>query len=294
MSGAVSLRAHAKVNLGLDVLRRREDGYHELRMIMQTVGLSDEVVLRRRTDGQIHLSCSVKDLPADASNLAWKACERIREACGIRDGVDITLEKSIPAAAGLAGGSADAAAVLHGMNELFDLGLSLEELQRIGVKIGADVPYCLLGGTALAEGIGEILTPLPAAPDCAVLIVKPAIDVSTAWVYKNLHLTADTQHPPIDEMLQAIREGDGSRLSALMGNVLEDVTIPAHPVIGEMIAAMKEGGAMGARMSGSGPSAFGLFAEEDRARACLENMKKRWPDAFGTVTEFTKQEPGTV
>ncbi len=289
----LTMEAPAKINLGLDVLRRRPDGYHDLRMVMQTISLKDELVLTKTEEPGIFLTVESEregELPADNKNLAYRAAALLRREFPQLGGVRIQLKKRIPIAAGLAGGSTDAAATLLGINRLFDLGLSLPELQKRGVTLGADIPYCLMKGTALAEGIGERLTRLPKAPACHVLLAKPDVSVSTAWVYQNLHLTEDTVHPDIDEMMRCLAEGNLTKLCACLGNVLETVTIPAHPVIARIKAQMREAGALGALMSGSGPTVFGLFDSREKAedcrRAILENNLAN--ELF--VTEFEQEE----
>ena len=289
----LTMEAPAKINLGLDVLRRRPDGYHDLRMVMQTISLKDELVLTQTEEPGIFLTVESEregELPADNKNLAYRAAALLLREFPQPGGVRIQLKKRIPIAAGLAGGSTDASATLLGMNRLFDLGLSLPELQKRGVTLGADIPYCLMKGTALAEGIGERLTRLPKAPACHVLLAKPDVSVSTAWVYQNLHLTEDTVHPDIDEMTRCLAEGNLTKLCACLGNVLETVTIPAYPVIARIKAQMKEEGALGALMSGSGPTVFGLFDSREKAedcrRAILENNLAN--ELF--VTEFEQEE----
>lgn len=289
----LTMEAPAKINLGLDVLRRRPDGYHDLRMVMQTISLKDELVLTQTEEPGIFLTVESEregELPADNKNLAYRAAALLLREFPQPGGVRIQLKKRIPIAAGLAGGSTDAAATLLGMNRLFDLGLSLPELQKRGVTLGADIPYCLMKGTALAEGIGERLTRLPKALACHVLLAKPDVSVSTAWVYQNLHLTEDTVHPDIDEMMRCLTEGNLTKLCACLGNVLETVTIPAYPVIARIKAQMKEEGALGALMSGSGPTVFGLFDSREKAedcrRAILENNLAN--ELF--VTEFEQEE----
>ena len=265
-------KAYAKVNLGLDVIRRREDGYHEVRMIMQTVDLYDILVFTRQEKPGIILTTDRKELPGDEGNLVYKAARVVMEAYSIGEGIKIELQKRIPMAAGMAGGSTDAAVVFHGMNEMFELGMSEEEMCALGVKIGADVPYCIKGGTALAEGIGEILTELPDAPGCMVLIAKPDIDVSTKYVYENLHVEELDCHPDIAGMRAAIEAGDLRGVTQRMGNVLETVTVNAYPVIGEIKEAMKQRGAWNALMSGSGPTVFGIFGEDEKARAAYDEI----------------------
>lgn len=270
----MKLRAMAKINLGLDVVRRREDGYHEVRMIMQTIRMYDTLELTATEGTGITVKTNLKYLPVNEDNLVYKAAKLLMEEFHVSRGLKIRLEKHIPVAAGMAGGSSDAAAVMVGVNRLFRLGLSKKELMERGVKIGADVPYCILRGTALAEGIGEQLTPLTPAPDCHVLIAKPPISVSTKFVYENLHLDQLETHPDIDGIRSAIEAGDLHGMVARMGNVLETVTIPAYPQIGQISSLMKENGALGAMMSGSGPTVFGIYDDERKAMAAKEMLKK--------------------
>ncbi len=270
----ISVKALAKINLGLDVVRRREDGYHEVRMIMQTIHLFDRLEISKNTSGQITMETNLAFLPTNENNLVCKAAKLLTDEFGIKDGVHVWLHKHIPVAAGMAGGSTDAAAVLYGMNRIFNLGLSKEELMERGVKIGADVPYCVMRGTALAEGIGEKLTKLPPMVKCPVLIAKPQINVSTKFVYENLKLDADTAHPDIDRLVADIREKNLTKIAADMGNVLETVTIPAYPVIADIKENMLQNGAVNAMMSGSGPTVFGLFEKEADAVQAYEAMKR--------------------
>ena len=270
----ISVKALAKINLGLDVVRRREDGYHEVRMIMQTIHLFDRLEISKNTSGQITMETNLAFLPTNENNLVCKAAKLLTDEFGIKDGVHVWLHKHIPVAAGMAGGSTDAAAVLYGMNRIFDLGLSKEDLMERGVKIGADVPYCVMRGTALAEGIGEKLTKLPPMVKCPVLIAKPQINVSTKFVYENLKLDADTAHPDIDRLVADIREKNLTKIAADMGNVLETVTIPAYPVIADIKENMLQNGAVNAMMSGSGPTVFGLFEKEADAVQAYEAMKR--------------------
>lgn len=273
----IQLKAMGKINLGLDVVRRREDGYHEVRMIMQTVNVYDKLELKKRQEPGIGVTTNLHYLPTNEGNLVYKAAKLLMDEFPSISGVDISLKKNIPVAAGMAGGSTDAAAVLYGMNEMFELHLSLEDLMKRGVKIGADVPYCLMGGTALAEGIGEKLTRLPGAPNCYVLLAKPPVSVSTKYVYENLHANElkPEQHPDIDGQIRAIEQGDLKAMAAIMGNVLETVTIPACPVIAEIKAFMMEHGALNAMMSGSGPTVFGLFEEEEKAKEAYWALKAK-------------------
>lgn len=267
------LQAFAKINLGLDVLGKREDGYHEVRMIMQTIRMYDQLDMRKSVEPGIHLTTNKKYIPVDENNLVWRAAKLMMDTCGIIEGVSIHLHKVIPVAAGMAGGSSDAAATLVGMNRLFHCGLSKEKLMELGVQIGADVPYCVMRGTALAEGIGERLTSLPGIPMCYVLIGKPGINVSTKFVYGNLHLDEVTEHPDIDGMVEAIRNHDLYGITDRMGNVLESVTCPAYPVIDEIKAQMMKNGAVNAMMSGSGPTVFGIFDDPDKAEFARDQLK---------------------
>ena len=268
-----SVKALAKINLGLDVVRRREDGYHEVRMVMQTIHLFDRLQIVRNASGNITMSTNLPFLPTNENNLVYRAAKLLKDEFQIKDGIDVKLHKHIPVAAGMAGGSTDAAAVLYGMNRIFGLGLSREDLMQRGVKLGADVPYCVMRGTALAEGIGEELTALPPMVKCPVLIAKPQISVSTKFVYENLKLNEQTVHPDIDRLVLDIKAKDLHAIAADMGNVLETVTIPNYPIIAEIKDHMMEHGAINSMMSGSGPTVFGLFENEDVAVAAYDAMR---------------------
>ena len=268
------LQAFAKINLGLDVLGKREDGYHEVRMIMQTIRMYDQLDMRKSVEPGIHLTTNKKYIPVDENNLVWRAAKLMMDTCGIIEGVSIHLHKVIPVAAGMAGGSSDAAATLVGMNRLFHCGLSKEKLMELGVQIGADVPYCVLRGTALAEGIGEKLTVLPPMPDCWILIGKPGISVSTKYVYTTLDLNTDTVHPDIDGMKKALEDGNLYGITERMGNVLQDVTIPAYPEVERIKEQMKTLGAVNAMMSGSGPTVFGMFDNEEKAQEACQKLRE--------------------
>lgn len=268
------LRALAKINLGLDVIRRREDSYHEVKMIMQTIRLYDRITIKKTKNQKIQVKTNLFYLPENENNLVYKAAKLLMDEFQIQQGVQIDLQKFIPVAAGMAGGSSDAAAVLYGMNRMFRLGLSTEELMQRGVKIGADVPYCIMRGTALAEGIGEELTELMPAPECKVLIAKPPISVSTKFVYENLRLDENTKHPDIDLLVQDIERGSLKDMAAHMGNVLESVTIPNYPVIAEIKEQMINDGALNAMMSGSGPTVFGLFEDKEKAEYAYHRMRE--------------------
>lgn len=269
----ISLKALAKINLGLDVVRRREDGYHEVRMIMQTIHLYDRLDIKRTQEPGIQIQTNLSFLPVNENNLIYKAAKLLMDEFSITDGVSVKLDKRIPVAAGMAGGSTDAAAMLIGVNRLFSLGLTKRQLMERGVQIGADVPYCIMRGTALAEGIGEALSPLPPMVKCPVLIAKPSISVSTKFVYQNLKLDDTTIHPDIDRLIDDIKAKNLHDIAAHMGNVLETVTIPNYPVIDEIKKHMLSNGAVGAMMSGSGPTVFGLFDDEDTAKKAYKAMR---------------------
>lgn len=270
----ITLKALAKINLGLDVVRRREDGYHEVRMIMQTIHLYDKLDIKKTTEPGIQITSNLSYVPTNENNLVYKAGKILMDEFDIKEGVSVDLQKRIPVAAGMAGGSSDAAAMLYGMNEIFGLGLTRQQLMDRGVKIGADVPYCLMRGTALAEGIGEKLTSLPPMVKCPILIAKPQISVSTKFVYENLKLNENTVHPDIDQLVTDIKNKDLHAIAGHMGNVLETVTIPEYPIIEEIKNQMMTSGAINAMMSGSGPTVFGLFEDENIAKRAYDDMVK--------------------
>ena len=282
---SICLRACAKINLGMDVVRRRPDGYHDVRMIMQMLDLCDKVVVTRKKEPGISLYCDLPDLPCDESNIAWRAASLMTDRFSLGEGVSIRIEKHIPLAAGMAGGSTDCAAVLEGMNEVFNLGLNLTELMKIGVRLGADVPFCLMKGTALSEGIGEILSPLPGMPEMPVLIAKPPAGVSTKYVYEHLRLDDSLAHPDIDGMIQALASRDAAGIADRLGNVLESVTIPVVPEVALIKEVMCGEGALGALMSGSGPTVFGLFRETEQAAKAMGILRDRFPDAVICLTK---------
>ena len=270
----ISLKALAKINLGLDVLGKREDGYHEVRMVMQTIHLYDRVEIKKTRSPHIHVETNLYYLPVNEDNLVYRAAKLMKDEFQIKEGMRIVLQKFIPVAAGLAGGSSDAAAVLVGMNRIFNLGLKQNKLMELGLKIGADVPFCIMRGTALAEGIGEKLTALPPMPKCPVLIAKPAISVSTKAVYEGLKLYDGMEHPDIDGVMEGIQQKDLKGVASHMGNILETVTIPMYPVIEDIKKLMLENGALNAMMSGSGPTVFGLFPNEKEIRRAYEALKQ--------------------
>lgn len=262
----LELKALGKINLGLDVLGKRENGYHDVRMVMQTVYLYDQIWMAKTKEPGIRLHTNLFYLPVNENNLAYRAADLLIKEFGIQEGVKIVLDKHIPVAAGMAGGSSNAAAVLFGMNRMFSLGLSQKDLMERGVSLGADVPYCIMRGTVLAEGIGEKLTPLPPMPKCFVLLAKPSISVSTKMVYEKLDSREIAVHPDIDGIIAGLKGRDLLAVSACMGNVLEKVTAEAYPVIDEIKETMKKQGALNALMSGSGPTVFGLFDDKKKAK----------------------------
>ncbi len=284
---SVTEQARAKINLSLDVTGRLDDGYHLVRMIMETVELGDTLTITAREDGQAALRITGADLPGGPDNLAYRAAVLMMDTYGC-GGADILLEKRIPVAAGLAGGSADAAAVLLGMNRLYGLGRTADELAVLGRKLGADVPYCVKRGTMLAEGTGEKLTPLPPAPPCRVLLVKPDIEVSTKYVYEHLSVEQRTDHPDVDAAIRALEKGSLQDLAGCMGNLLEQVTGEICPVIGEIENVMEEAGALRTMMSGSGPTVFGLFEGQEAMEKAAALCRKMWPDAVVEKTRLYK------
>lgn len=294
MGAKVTVKGYAKINLGLDVVGKLENGYHLLRSVMQQIDLYDTIELSSRSepaeyksthdapaeDGlQITLTSDSDAVPLDQGNLAFKAAKLLMEHDGIREDVHIHIIKRIPVAAGLAGGSTDAAAVFMGMNELFGLGHSKEELRELGVKLGADVPFCIMGGTALAEGIGEKLTRIETAPEMYLVIAKPSIGVSTKYVYENLRLE-QVAHPDTEQILAAMQRKDLAAVTGFLGNVLESVTIEQYPLIRELKEAMLETGAAGSLMSGSGPTVFGVFDTMEKAADAEKQLRRKYPQVF--------------
>lgn len=267
----ISVKCPAKINLSLDVVGKREDGYHLVRMIMQSIGLFDEVGLAKNGGG-INLYCSSSELPMDEGNIAYRAARLMIDTFKLGGGVDIHIEKNIPIAAGLAGGSTDAAGVIRGINSLYELGLSGEKMMELGLRLGADVPFCIMTGSALAEGIGEVLTPLKAF-DAWCVIAKPGISVSTREVYGRLRLDEITRHPDTERLIGYINKNNIQGVAENMVNVLEKVTIKEHPVIFEIKNIMMEFHALGSMMSGSGPTVFGIFGDRDTAELCYHRLK---------------------
>ena len=272
-------KAPAKINLTLDVLHKRPDGFHEVEMIMTTVDLADRIWLRPTDDGKITIKASERHVPNDRKNLAYQAAELLQIECGITNGVEITLEKSIPVAAGLAGGSSDAAATLRGLNRLWNLKLSVKELAKLGARIGSDVSFCVHGGTALATGRGEIIETLPAPPNCWVILAKPAISVSTGDIYGNLDLST-LDHIDTAGMVEALRAGDYDEMCKSVGNVLETVTMDLYPQVVVLKEQMKRFGADAVLMSGSGPTVFGLVKHESRVPRIYNGLKGFCPEVY--------------
>lgn len=271
----LQLKAYGKINLGLDVIRKRPDGYHDLDMIMQMVDVYDDVIIEKKAGEEIVVKADAAVLSNGKDNLAYMAAKMLFDEFGIKSGVEITIHKRIPIAGGMAGGSSDCATTLIGINEIFNLGLSKQQLMERGVKLGADVPYCVLGGTAIARGIGEVLTPLPTPPQCHVIIAKPPISVSTAYVYGHIRPDEITKRPDIEQMTLAIKEQDLNKLSDLLYNVMEEVTVSEYPVIEKLKSIMLENGALNSIMSGSGPTVFGLFDDREKAQAAMKALDSK-------------------
>lgn len=280
MINSVTIQAPAKINYRLDVTGKRPDGYHDLRMIMQRLNLCDQVCISLSAEPGIRVVCGSEAVPDGEGNIAWKAAKAMLDLCGSELGVDISIVKNIPVAAGLGGGSSDCAAVLDGLNELLGAGLSCEQLMKIGVGLGADVPFFVFKKTALAEGIGDLLTPVAAMPSLWVTLVNPNVPVSTAWVYKNLQLTHRERLATLPDSFVDI-----ASVCSILSNDLESVTIPAFPVIGEIKELLCSLGAAAAMMSGSGPTVFGLFQDEASARSAADSIKSRQQGWFVAVAE---------
>ena len=274
MNMELTRRAYAKINLGLDVTGKRDDGYHLVRMIMQNIDIYDTLTFKDNESGDITLSCSKEGIPTDGKNLICKVAMQLKAEYNVSRGADIHLDKVIPAAAGMAGGSTDAAATYRALNELWNLGMSEDDMCRLAVKLGADIPYCIVGGTALSEGIGEVLTPLKDMADCSIVIAKPGIDVSTGWVYTELDNSKEVQHPDIDAIRKTIESGDIPGMCGLIDNVLEPVTTSKYPVIKEIEKVLEENGAVGAFMTGSGPTVFALARSGEQAEAMAAFLRE--------------------
>ncbi|PAB56308.1 4-(cytidine 5'-diphospho)-2-C-methyl-D-erythritol kinase [Anaeromicrobium sediminis] len=284
----LKVEGRAKINLSLDVLRRREDGYHEVKMIMQQVDLYDEITLKT-IDSGIVLDTNCEFIPTDDKNIAYKAAKMIIDKYNIDKGIKIYIDKNIPVGAGLAGGSTDAAAVLTGLNRLWDLNIPKEELMKMGKEIGADVPFCIMGGAALAEGIGEKLTPIEGL-DSWIILCKPSLSVSTQSVYRNLKVDEIQIHPNTDEILSALKENQVRTVASNLCNVLENVTIEMHPVVKDIKKKMLEYGTLGTLMSGSGPTVFGIFRDYNKAKSAYDNLKKIYKQVYLIKTYNTREE----
>ena len=282
---SIRLKARAKINLGLDVLGKREDGYHEVRMVMQTIGIYDRLILTKIPEEEIRITSNLAFLPVNENNLIYKAIKLLKDEYNIPGGVSVDLNKFIPVAAGMAGGSTDAASTMFGVNRLFGLNLSMGKMMELGVRLGADVPYCVMRGTALAEGIGEKLTRITPVPHMWILIAKPQINVSTRLVYEQLDMGGIQKHPDIDGIIRAIEAQDVVRIAQSMGNVLENVTVPLYPVIETIKQDMLSHGAINAMMSGSGPTVFGIFPDEQTTLACQAFLKKKGDARQVYITE---------
>ena len=282
---SIRLKARAKINLGLDVLGKREDGYHEVRMVMQTIGIYDRLILTKIPEEEIRITSNLAFLPVNENNLIYKAIKLLKDEYHFPGGVSVDLNKFIPGAAGMAGGSTDAASTMFGVNRLFGLNLSMGKMMELGVRLGADVPYCVMRGTALAEGIGEKLTRITPVPHMWILIAKPQINVSTRLVYEQLDMGGIQKHPDIDGIIRAIEAQDVVRIAQSMGNVLENVTVPLYPVIETIKQDMLSHGAINAMMSGSGPTVFGIFPDEQTTLACQAFLKKKGDARQVYITE---------
>jgi 4-diphosphocytidyl-2-C-methyl-D-erythritol kinase len=265
--------AKAKINLTLDVLYKRPDGYHEVEMVMQTVDLFDQLTFQEQEGNEIHLTCDFPFVPVDERNLVYKTAQLVKDEFQVEKGIRIHIEKRIPVAAGLAGGSSDAAATLRGLNRFWNLGLSVEELEQLGARIGSDVPFCIRGGTAIARGRGEKLEHLNVDSRYWVILVKPPISVSTAEVYRNLKLDEIQDHPSAAKMVEALRSGDLSQIAENLGNVLESVTFSMHPEVERIKQQLLRFGAVGALMSGSGPTVFALADRESKAYRIYQSVR---------------------
>lgn len=270
---SINIKAYAKINLALDVIGKRDDGYHELNMIMQSIRLHDKIYIRKNNNREIKLKSNLPYIPVNHKNIVYKAVDLFRKTYNIKQGVFVNIYKQIPVSAGLAGGSTDAAATIKGLNKLFNTGLSLEEMMELGGKLGADVPFCMMMGTVLSQGIGDILTPLDKMPDCYILLVKPSFSVSTKKVYENFKLDHTISHPDISASIKAIKNNDLPELSSHMANVLESVTIKKYPSINQIKKLMLDNGAFVALMSGSGPTVFGLFEDKGVAKKAYDSIK---------------------
>lgn len=284
----LTVKANAKINLTLDILGKREDGFHEVSMVMQSVNLHDTIELEKIESG-IELEIDIPNLKADSSNLAWRAAELLINECHVKGGVSIKLKKVIPMAAGLAGGSADAAAVLRGMNGLYGLGLTTEKLCEYGARLGSDIPFCIMGGTMLATGRGEVLEKLSPMPKTFVVLAKPPVDVSTAWAYGEYDSVGVEEHPDNKLFCQELEKGDVKAISGLLCNVLESVTIKRYEVISRLKDVMLQQGALASMMSGSGPTVFGITTSKTVAENIAAAVRKAVPEAAVFISETASE-----
>lgn len=282
----IRVKAHGKVNLGLDVIGRRENGYHDINMVMQTVKLHDEIHLEELKEDEIRLKGNHEMLPLDERNIVYRAIQLVKEEYQIKSGVLANIVKRIPIAAGMGGGSADAAATLRGMSYLFDLQLSEERLMELGLRLGADVPFCIMKGTAEAGGIGEKLRRLPPPPHCFVLLAKPDISVSTKEVYEVFDSLKEVSHPRIEKLIETLGKEEVEPFCKALGNVLEEVTAKRYSVVEEIKRLLLEDGAMAAMMTGSGPTVFGIFRDKNRAKAARKRLLKESGLEKVVVTEW--------
>lgn len=282
----LQLKAYGKINLALDVLRKREDGYHDLDMIMQMVDVYDDIIIEKNNIKDIVVKTDKAVLSNGKDNLAYMAAKTLMDEFRISQGVIITINKRIPIAGGMAGGSSDCATTMIGINQMFNLGLDKKALMERGVKLGADVPYCILGGTAIARGIGEVLTPLKTPPQCHVIIAKPPVSVSTAFVYGHIRPNQIKKHPDVEKMVEAINNQDLKMLAGLLSNVMEEVTIPEYPIIQDIKEVMLENGALNSIMSGSGPTVFGLYDDKESAEKTVELLKEKQLTEQVYLTKF--------
>lgn len=274
----ITVVANAKINLSLDVIGRRADGYHLLSTIMQSVCLADRITVSSAPDRVgVRLTCGQARIPSDSRNTAWRSAARFLEKAGVATGVSIDIDKRIPTAAGMAGGSADAAAVLFALNEMYPERLSRQTLFEIAATIGADVPFCLQGGTVLCEGIGELLTPMQLWADVWVLLCKPSFGIRTPWVFSQFKIDQPGRRPDQAKVMDAVRNHDLEALAASTSNVLESVSIPAHPFLNEIKQQLKNAGAILSLMSGSGPTVFGLFADQASCLAAKNKLTAELP-----------------
>lgn len=290
---SISIKAYAKINLTLDVVGKRPDGYHDVEMIMQSVDLYDEIILKEIHEG-IELCSNIQDLPTDDGNIAWRAAQLIKTEFGITRGIHITINKNIPIEAGLAGGSTDCAGVLSGLNRLWNLGMEGARLRALGKRLGADVPFCLMGGTALAQGIGDILTPIDSKEDMWLAVVKPEFGVSTKEVFTGLKLEDIKKRPDNQKMIEHLKSGQIQNIAEGLVNVLEGVTIPMYPEILRIKAQLKAQGALGSLMSGSGPTVYGIFRDKVSANVAAKALKREYEQIYALKTVKKGLVMGTI